>query len=96
MCPGQCCGHILSRFNKQIRMGLFSFTQEVAMDLGTANTIVVCNGKMVVDEPSMVALDRRTDKFYKHPLEQLIRQLQRKGYRFVPLTEALGYGQSQE
>ena len=32
------------------------------MDLGTANTIVVCNGKMVVDEPSMVALDRRTDK----------------------------------
>ena len=43
-------------------MGLFSFTQEVAMDLGTANTIVVCNGKMVVDEPSVVALDRRTDK----------------------------------
>ncbi len=43
-------------------MGLFSFTQEVAMDLGTANTIVMCNGKMVVDEPSMVALDRRTDK----------------------------------
>ncbi len=43
-------------------MGLFSFTQEVAMDLGTANTIVMCNGKLVVDEPSMVALDRRTDK----------------------------------
>ena len=43
-------------------MGLFSFTQEVAMDLGTANTIITCNGKMVVDEPSMVALDRRTDK----------------------------------
>lgn len=43
-------------------MGLFSFTQEIAMDLGTANTIVICNGKMVVDEPSVVALDRRTDK----------------------------------
>ena len=43
-------------------MGLFSFTQEVAMDLGTANTIVICNGKMLVDEPSMIALDRRTDK----------------------------------
>ncbi len=43
-------------------MGLYSFTQEVAMDLGTANTIVICNGKMVVDEPSMIALDRRTDK----------------------------------
>lgn len=32
------------------------------MDLGTANTIITCNGKIVVDEPSVVALDRRTDK----------------------------------
>lgn len=32
------------------------------MDLGTANTIVMCNGKMVVDEPSVIALDKRTDK----------------------------------
>ena len=30
-------------------MGLFSFTQEVAIDLGTANTIITCNDKMVVD-----------------------------------------------
>ena len=43
-------------------MGLFSFTQEIAMDLGTANTIILNNGKIVVDEPSVVALDRRTDK----------------------------------
>lgn len=43
-------------------MGLFSFTQEIAMDLGTANTIITSNGKIVVDEPSVVALDRRTDK----------------------------------
>lgn len=43
-------------------MGLFSFTQDVAMDLGTANTVVICNGKMVVDEPSMVAIDRLTNK----------------------------------
>jgi len=43
-------------------MGLFSFTQEIAMDLGTANTIIICNGKVVVDAPSVVALDRRTDK----------------------------------
>lgn len=39
-------------------MGLFSFTQEIAMDLGTANTIIIANGKIVVDEPSVVALDR--------------------------------------
>ena len=43
-------------------MGLFSFTQEIAMDLGTANTIIISGGKVVVDQPSVVALDRRTDK----------------------------------
>ena len=43
-------------------MGLFSFTQEVAIDLGTANTIITCNDKMVVDEPSVIALDARSDK----------------------------------
>ena len=32
------------------------------MDLGTANTIITSGGKIVVDEPSVVALDRRTDK----------------------------------
>ena len=43
-------------------MGLFSLTHEIAMDLGTANTIIIHNGNIVVDEPSVVALDRRTDK----------------------------------
>ena len=43
-------------------MGLFSFTQEIAMDLGTANTIILNNGKIVVDEPSFVTLDSRTFK----------------------------------
>ena len=43
-------------------MGFFSFRQEIAMDLGTANTIIISDDKIVVDEPSVVALDRRTDK----------------------------------
>ena len=44
-------------------MGLFSFLQqEIAMDLGTANTILIHNDKIVVDEPSIVALDERTGK----------------------------------
>jgi rod shape-determining protein MreB len=44
-------------------MGLFSFTQELAMDLGTANCIILNNsGKILWDEPSIVALDRKTDK----------------------------------
>ncbi|MBQ8676337.1 MAG: rod shape-determining protein [Bacteroidaceae bacterium] len=42
--------------------GLFSLTQDIAMDLGTANTIIISNGKIVVDEPSVVALDRKTNK----------------------------------
>lgn len=42
-------------------MKLFSFfTQELAIDLGTANTLIMSDGKVVVDEPSIVAIDRRT------------------------------------
>ena len=44
-------------------MGLFSFLQqEIAIDLGTANTIIIHNDKVVVDEPSIVALDERSEK----------------------------------
>ncbi len=43
-------------------MGLFSFTQEIAMDLGTANTIIIYNNKIVVDQPSVVALERKSGK----------------------------------
>ena len=43
-------------------MGFFSLTQDIAMDLGTANTIITCNGKIVVDEPSVVALDKKNNK----------------------------------
>jgi rod shape-determining protein MreB len=44
-------------------MGLFSFlTQEIAIDLGTANTIIIHNDKVVVDEPSIVAIDQATGK----------------------------------
>ena len=43
-------------------MKFFSLTQEIAIDLGTANTIVTINDKIVVDQPSIIALDTRTDK----------------------------------
>ena len=36
-------------------MGFFSLTQELAIDLGTANTLIIYNGKVVVDEPSRPA-----------------------------------------
>ncbi|MFH1320400.1 MAG: rod shape-determining protein [Bacteroidota bacterium] len=44
-------------------MGLFDFlTQEIAIDLGTANTLIIHNDKVVVDEPSIVAIDIKTGK----------------------------------
>ncbi|MBR2203808.1 MAG: rod shape-determining protein [Prevotella sp.] len=43
-------------------MGFFSFTREIAMDLGTANTIIIQDDKIVVDEPSVVAIDRDTNQ----------------------------------
>jgi len=44
-------------------MGLFDFlTQEIAIDLGTANTLIIHNDKVVVDEPSIVAKDVLTGK----------------------------------
>ena len=41
----------------------FSFlTQELAIDLGTANTVIFQNDKIVLDEPSIVAIDNHTGK----------------------------------
>ena len=36
--------------------------QELAIDLGTANTLIIYNGKVVVDEPSIIALELQTGK----------------------------------
>ena len=44
-------------------MGLFSFfRQELAVDLGTANTLIMQDGKIVIDEPSIVAVNRITNE----------------------------------
>lgn len=41
----------------------FSFlSQKLAIDLGTANTIIIHNDKIVVDEPSIIAIDQNTGK----------------------------------
>ena len=53
-------------------MGLFNwFTQEIAIDLGTANTLIIHNDEVVVNEPSIVALNRNNPKevFQYHELE---------------------------
>ena len=37
-------------------MGFFDFmTEDIAIDLGTANTLIIHNGKVVIDSPSIVA-----------------------------------------
>lgn len=42
-------------------MKLFGFfKQELAIDLGTANTLIIQDGQVVVDEPSIVAINRKT------------------------------------
>lgn len=42
-------------------MKLFNlFMQELAVDLGTANTLIIQDDKVVVDEPSIVAIDKKT------------------------------------
>ncbi len=44
-------------------MGLFSFfRQELAVDLGTANTLIIQDGKIVIDQPSIVAINRITNE----------------------------------
>lgn len=44
-------------------MGLFSFlNKEIAMDLGTANTVIIYNDKVVVDEPSIIAIQVDTGR----------------------------------
>ena len=44
-------------------MAFFDFwTESIAIDLGTANTLIIHNDKVVVDSPSIVAIDKKTDK----------------------------------
>lgn len=44
-------------------MGFFDFfTSDIAIDLGTANTLIIHKDKIVVDEPSIIAIDKKTGK----------------------------------
>jgi rod shape-determining protein MreB len=44
-------------------MGFFNFlTEEIAIDLGTANTLIIHKDEVVVDSPSIVAKDIRTNE----------------------------------
>ena len=43
-------------------MGFHFLTQELAIDLGTANTVIFQNDQIILDEPSIVAIDNSSGK----------------------------------
>ncbi|MDE5890421.1 MAG: rod shape-determining protein, partial [Bacteroidales bacterium] len=43
-------------------MGFSFLTQELAIDLGTANTVIFQNDQIILDEPSIVALDNNSGR----------------------------------
>lgn len=44
-------------------MRIFNYLyRDIAVDLGTANTLIIQNDKIVVNEPSIIAMDRNTHK----------------------------------
>ncbi len=72
-------------------MGIFSLLmQEIAIDLGTANTIIIHNDKIVVDEPSIVALDRETGKLIA--IGKKARQMQGKTHENIRTIRPLRDG----
>lgn len=71
-------------------MGLFSFRQELAIDLGTANTIIIKDGKVVLDEPSVVAFDRRTDEVIAVGTDA--REMYEKGHQHIRTVRPLRDG----
>ena len=72
-------------------MGLFSFfSQEIAIDLGTANTIIIQNDKVVVDEPSIVAIDKNKNKLIA--IGSKARQMQGKTHEHIKTIRPLRDG----
>ncbi|MDR3236201.1 MAG: rod shape-determining protein [Prevotellaceae bacterium] len=69
----------------------FSFlTQDLAMDLGTANTIIIHNDKIVVDQPSIVAIDQNTGKTIA--IGETARQMHGKTHKNIKTVRPLRDG----
>ena len=72
-------------------MGLFDFfTQEIAINLGTANTLIIHNDKVVVDEPSIVAMERGSGKYIA--IGQLAQQMHGKTHEDIKTIRPLKDG----
>ncbi len=71
-------------------MGLFSFKQELAIDLGTANTIIMKDGQIILDEPSVVAFDKRTGEVLA--VGGKAREMYEKGHAYIETIRPLKDG----
>ncbi|MBK6526665.1 MAG: rod shape-determining protein [Crocinitomicaceae bacterium] len=72
-------------------MGLFDFlTLEIAIDLGTANTLIIMNDKVVVDEPSIVAKDIQTGKVVA--IGKVAQQMHGKTHKLIETIRPLKDG----
>ncbi len=72
-------------------MGLFDFmTHDIAIDLGTANTLIIYNNKIVVDSPSIVTIDRQTGKLIA--IGEKAKQMQGKTHENIKTVRPLKDG----
>ena len=72
-------------------MGFFDiFTEEIAIDLGTANTLIIHRDKVVVDAPSIVAMNRATGKIIA--VGQEARQMHGKTHENIKTVRPLKDG----
>ena len=71
-------------------MGLFSLTKEISIDLGTANTLIIHNDKIVINEPSIVAHDTKTNKLIA--VGERARQMQGKEHEGIRTVRPLRKG----
>ena len=72
-------------------MGFFDFmTEEIAIDLGTANTLIIHLDKVVVDEPSIVARDIQTNEIVS--IGKRAQQMQGKTHKKIETIRPLKDG----
>lgn len=72
-------------------MGLFNaFTEEIAIDLGTANTLIIHKNNIVVDQPSIVAIERATGKVIA--VGEQAKQMQGKTHEHIKTIRPLKDG----
>ena len=73
-------------------MGIFDFfSTDVAIDLGTANTLIYIKGKgIVLNEPSIVAFDRNTKKIIE--LGNKAKEMQGREHREIRVTRPMRDG----